>query len=238
MKRRALLTALAGSPLLAAGCSSNQSCESVSITEASVAVDYGCDAGELRTGSIEGRAEGCSMELTLEMLDDGESVEEVSFEPTDQEWSVGFGEGVGWIQTIPSQGDKRVAVRGPDDEVLAEAQLSVSHYLDEPALDVWRPQFEPETVSVGEPVTVTFSIATFGAGASFSAALLIDGEPVATRDGTVEAGIDCQRASGPAYEFTHTFDEPGTYELGGRITVDDASQGGDVRSIGTVTVTE
>ncbi len=189
-------------------------------------------------GRIEGQVENCNEELTLEIIDDGETVDEVTFEPTEQRFSVGFGEGPGQLRSIPTRGDKRVQIRGPDGESRTEATLDVSHYLDSPNLDVWRSQIERETVSVGEPVTVTFSIATFGGSASFTAALLVDGEAVATRDGTVEGGVDCQNASGPEYEFTRTFDSPGTYELTGRITVDDSSQGGDTQAIGTVIVTE
>ncbi|MEF8814814.1 MAG: hypothetical protein V5A55_13495 [Halovenus sp.] len=228
-------------------------------------MEYQCDTGEARTGSIEGRAEDCSTELTLEVLDDGETVDERTFEPTDGQWAVGFGEGPGQIRTIPSQGDKRVQVRGPDDEVHVEGTLDVSHYLDSPDLDVWRPQFEPRTVSVSEPVTVSFRIATFGGGTSFTASLLVDGETVDNREGTVDGGADCQDASGPEYEFTRAFDEPGDtvgckcvkifdtpgcripskcysrqyeYELAGRIIVDGHSGAGDSKSIGTVTVTE
>lgn len=254
MKRRFLLIALSGpSLLLAAGCTSNdtgrsnasasdtsdtstQSC-GVAITEASVSVEYHCDTGEARTGHIEGRAQNCNTDLTLEILDDGEIVDEVTFEPTETRFSVGFGEGPGQLRSIPSRGDKHVRIRSPDAEVHAESTLAVSHYLDSPSLDVWRPQFEPETVSVGEPVTVTFSVATFGAGTSFTASLLIDDETIETRDGTVDEGTDCQTASGPEYEFIHTFNESGTYELTGRITIDGSSQGGDIESIGTVTVT-
>jgi len=269
MDRRSLLTALAGSPLLAAGCTadqppddsasdgspSNQSpsnesapegssdespsnCGAVEITEASVTVDHGCDAGELRTGTIRGRTERCSAELGLEILDDGETVDEVAVEPTDGRWSVGFGEGPGQIRTVPARGDKRLQVRGPDGEVRAEGTLAVSHYLDSPDLSVWRPQFGPETVAVGEPVTAAFSVATFGAGTSFTAALLVDDEPVDTRDGTVDEGTDCLDASGPTYEFTRAFEEPGEYALAGRVTVDGSGEGGDTESVGTVRVTE
>lgn len=219
MNRRSLLAALSSSPLvLAAGCTSDdtessdtsatpdtstQSCSVVEITEASVSVEYQCDTGEARTGSIEGRAESCNADLTLEILDDGETVGDVTFEPTEQQFSVGFGEGPGQIRTIPSRGDKRVRIRGPDGESRAETVLTVSHYLDEPDLDVWRPQVDAETVSVSDPVTVTFGVATFGAGTSFTATLLIDSETVETREGTVEEGTDCQDASGPEYEFTH-----------------------------------
>jgi hypothetical protein len=247
MKRRALLTAMTASPLvLAAGCTTNdpedsdsseQSCRGVEITEASVSVEYQCDTGEARTGRIEGQAEDCAGELGVEVLDDGETVDEVTVEPSGQQWSVGFGEGPGQLRSIPTQGDKQVQVRGPGDEVQAEATLTVSHYLDSPNLDVWRPEYGPETVSVGEPVTVTYSVATFGGGTAFTAALLVDDEAVATREGTVEAGADCQNASGPEYEFTHSFDDSGTYELAGRITVE-GSGGGDTKEIGTVTVTE
>ncbi len=237
-RRRFLAAATAGLSAGAAGCTSTGSCGSVEIEQAAVSVEYQCDTGEARTGSVEGRAEDCGAELTLEVLDDGELVEERSVEPTDGQWSVGFGEGPGQIRTTPSQGNKRVRVRGPDDEVRAEGTLTVSHYLDSPDLDVWRPQFEPGTVSVGEPVTVVFRVATFGGEASFTAALVVDGETVEARDGTVEGGADCQDASGPEYEFAHTFDEPGEHELAGRITVDGHAEAGDSKSVGTVTVTE
>lgn len=253
MKRRSLLSALSGSTLLlSAGCTSTnessdpsdsadtspESCGAVEVTEATVAVDYQCDTGETRTGRIEGQVESCKTELTLELLDGDETVEEIPVEPTEGRFSVGFGEGPGQLRSIPSRGDKRVLIRGPSDEIRAEATLAVSHYLDSPDLDIWRPQFEPETVSVGDSVTVSFGVATFGAGTSFTAALLIDDERVATRDGTVAAGMDCQDASGPTYEFTHAFDESGTHELTARLTVDGDSSGGDIESLGTVTVTE
>ncbi|MEF8902219.1 MAG: hypothetical protein V5A25_13520, partial [Halovenus sp.] len=149
-RRRFLAVATAGLSAGAAGCTSTGSCGAVEIEQAAVSVEYQCDTGEARTGVVEGRADDCSSELTLEIRDDGELVEERSFEPTDGQWSVGFGEGPGQLRTIPSQGDKRVQVRGPDGEVRAEETLEVSHYLDSPDLDVWRPQFEPRTVSVSE----------------------------------------------------------------------------------------
>lgn len=201
-------------------------------------MEYQCDTGEARSGSIEGRAEDCDAELTLEVLDDGEMVDDVTLEPDEQRFSVGFGEGPGQLRAIPSRGDKRVRVRGPDGETRAEATLEVAHYLDAPDLTVWQPQFEPETVSVGEPVTVTFSVATFGAGTSFTAALLVDDETVATREGTVDGGADCQNASGPSYEFDHSFEATGSYELTAELTVDGSPDGGDSRTFGTVTVSE
>ncbi|WP_238717479.1 cupredoxin domain-containing protein [Natronorubrum halophilum] len=247
MRKRAFLATFTGSALLlSAGCLSNssqsQACDTVEITRASVSVEYGCGAGPIRTGSIEGQAEDCNAELILEIVDE-EIIEEVTFETNNGRWSVDFGEGPGGegpehVRTIPGPGDKRVRIRGPDREILASEQLTVSHYLDSPTLDVWRPEFEPETVSVGEDVTVVFSIATFGAETSFTAALLVDGEAIETRDGTVDSGTDCQYASGPEYEFSYTFEEPGEHELAGRITVDGSSMGGDTRSIGTVTVTQ
>ncbi|AHG00758.1 hypothetical protein HALLA_06080 [Halostagnicola larsenii XH-48] len=199
-------------------------------------MEYGCDTGQIRSGSVEGQVGDCNTELSLEIVDEDETIEEVAFETNNGRWSVGFGEGPGQVRAIPSSGDKRVRIRGPDGGILASEQLTVSHYLDSPALTVWRPEFEPETVSVGEDVTVVFSIATFGAETSFTAALLVDGEPVETRDGTVDSGADCQSASGPEYEFSYTFEEPGEYELAGRITVDASAKGGDTKSIGTVTV--
>lgn len=242
MKRRLLLVALSTSPaLFAAGCSSDTptpSCGTVEITSASVTVDYGCDTGRVRTGTIEGRADNCDDELTLEIIDDGETVDDATFEPTDQQFSIGFGEGPDQLRSVPSQGNKTIQIRGPDGDVRAEETLIVSHYLDDPNLDVWDPELDRERVSVSEPVTATFSVATFGGDASFTAVLLIDDERVATREGTVDGGTDCMDASGPTYEFTHSFDEPGTYELSGRITVENASEGGDTRQIGTVTVTE
>lgn len=254
MKRRALLAVVASSPpVFAAGClsddaessdasdppgSSSQPCDSVEITQATVTVEYHCGAGEARSGSVEGRAEDCDAELTLEILDDGETVDDASMGADEQQFSVGFGEGPGQLRAIPSRGDERVRVRGPDGETRAEATLEVEHYLDAPALTVWQPQFEPETVSVGEPVTVTFSVATFGAGTSFTAALLVDGETVATREGTVDGGADCQTASGPSYEFSHAFDAAGSYELTVELTVDGSLDGGNSRTFGTVTVSE
>lgn len=172
------------------------------------------------------------------MVDEDETIEEVPFETNNSRWSVGFGEGPGQVRTIPSPGDKRVRIRGPEREILASEQLTVSHYLDAPTVNVWRPEFEPKTVSVSEDVTVRFSIATFGAGTAFTAILLVDGEAVETRDGRVDSGTDCQHASGPEYEFSYTFEEPGEHELAGRITVDGSSKGGHTRSIGTVTVTQ
>lgn len=255
MGRRAFLTTVTGSVLLlSAGCISNSSqsqdpsdsssstathsCDGVEITQASVSVEPGCDGGPRRTGSVEGQAGDCNAELILEIVDEDETIEEVTFDTDNGRWSVGFGEGPGQVWTIPGPGDKRVRVRGPDREILASEQLTVSHYLDSPDLAVWRSEFEPETVSVGEDVTVVFSIATIGAETSFTAALLIDGEAVETRDGTVDSGPDCQHASGPEYEFSYTFEEPGEHELAGRITVDGSSKGGHTRSIGTVTVTQ
>ncbi|AFO58016.1 hypothetical protein [Natrinema sp. J7-2] len=253
MERRDLLTTVTGSALLlSAGCLSNSSqtrasdadssqsrvCDAVEITRASVSVDFGCGAGPLRSGSVEGQAGDCNEELILEMVDEDETIEEVPFETNNSRWSVGFGEGPGQVRTIPSPGDKRVRIRGPEREILASEQLTVSHYLDAPTVNVWRPEFEPKTVSVSEDVTVRFSIATFGAGTAFTAILLVDGEAVETRDGRVDSGTDCQHASGPEYEFSYTFEEPGEHELAGRITVDGSSKGGHTRSIGTVTVTQ
>lgn len=243
MGRRDFLTTVTGSALLlSAGCISNssrsQACDAVEITRASVSVEYGCDTGQIRSGSVEGQAGDCNAELSLELVDEDETIEEVTFETNNGRWSVGFGEGPGQVRTIPSQGDKRVRIRGPDRGILASEQLSVSHYLDSPALNVWRSEFEPETVPVGEDVTVVFSIATLGAETSFTAALLVDGEAVETRDGTVDSGADCQHASGPEYEFNYTIEEPGEHELAGRITVDDSSKEPVTRSIGTVTVTQ
>ncbi|SFS65705.1 hypothetical protein [Halostagnicola kamekurae] len=201
-------------------------------------MEYGCGTGQIRSGSVEGQAGDCNAELILEIVDENETIEEVAFETNNGRWSVGFGEGPGQVRTIPSSGDKRARIRGPDGEILASEKLTVSHYLDSPDIDVWRPEFDPETVTVGEDVTVVFSIATFGAETSFTAALLVDGEAVETRDGTVDSGADCQVASGPEYEFSYAFEEPGEHELAGRITVDGSSKGGHTRSIGTVTVTQ
>ncbi|OIB57843.1 hypothetical protein BBD46_13285 [Natrialba sp. SSL1] len=172
------------------------------------------------------------------MVDEDEIIEEVTVETNKGGWSVGFGEGPEQVRTVPSQGDKRVRIRGPGEEILASEQLTVSHYLDSPNLAIWGPEFEPETVSVGEDVTVEFSIATYGAETSFTAALLVNGEAVETRNGVVDGRPDCQHASGPEYEFSYTFEEPGEHELASRITVDSSSKGGDTNSIGTVTVTQ
>ncbi|ELZ06808.1 hypothetical protein [Natrialba aegyptia] len=98
--------------------------------------------------------------------------------------------------------------------------------------------FNPSSNTRCRLVASIFSIATFGAETSSIAALLVDGEAVETRDGTVDSGPDCQHASGPEYEFSYTFEEPGEYELAGRITVDGSSRGGHTRSIGTVIVTQ
>ncbi|WP_252699985.1 hypothetical protein [Natronosalvus vescus] len=114
----------------------------------------------------------------------------------------------------------------------------MNHYLDNTDLDVADASLEPETVAVGESVSVTFGVATFGGEAAFTAGLLVDGEAVDTREGTIDGGADCVGFSGSEYEFTRAFDEPGEYDLAGQIEVDESLSAGDRESIGTVTVTE
>lgn len=67
---------------------------------------------------------------------------------------------------------------------------------------------ESPTLTTGESVTATIEVSNMGgADGTFETALYVDGEPVATSSGTVEA--EATRM----VSLTHTFDEPGTYTI-------------------------
>lgn len=241
MKRRTIL-ALACSPSFAvAGCTTDRdrsterdrTCTDLSIIRASADIDYWCDTGPGIHGTVSVRTGECDDEFVVEIVNEGEVIREYVVEPSPLRTSEVD------ITTDAAAFDYEgatVNVRGPDGELRADRELSVSSYLDTPDLSVSAADFDPETVDAGEPVTVTFGVSTFGGEAEFEAILLVDDEPVETREGSIDGGADCGGFSGPEYEFTHTFADPGEYDLAGEIAVEGSPAAGDRESIGTVTV--
>lgn len=234
MHRRALLAGLTGSLLsVGPGCAVREGCSDVSIDAAYVQVEYWCDYGaNATTLRIRGDAENCPGELAVEIVTDGEVRRSVPLDGGGS-WAIPSNS-----EGFTMSGPARVRVRGPDDEVRAEEAIEIDHYLDEPDVSIRgaRSSTERETV-VGEPATVDVEIANGGAGAEYVASLLVDGEPVDRREGTVENGPGCGR-SWPEHSFTHEFDEPGEYELAIRLELPGADSTADEQSAGTVTVHE
>ncbi|WP_281195044.1 hypothetical protein [Halorubrum sp. F4] len=241
MRRRDLLAVACSPSLAVAGCTTEQdrsteqdrTCTDVSITHASADIDYWCDTGSGIHGVVHVYTEDCDDELTLEIVNEGEVIREFDIDPSP------LGTSEVEITTDAAAFDYEgatVNVRGPDGELHADRELSVSSYLDSPDLSVAAASFEPETVAAGEPVTVTFGVSTFGGEAEFEATLLVEDEPVETREGSIDGGADCGGFSGPEYEFTHTFADPGEYDLTGEIVVEGSPGAGDREPIGTVAV--
>lgn len=244
MNRRALLASLTSAPLfVGAGCTSsspsNQSCGSVSISRASVEVDYECDYGTRVDGKILVRSGDCETNLTLELLDDGDVIRSVDIESDGELWSSSFGsETPGPDLGTVGPGDKKIQVRGPDGDVLATDTLRVDHYKDDLAVEVRDTDFQPETVVVGEPVTVSFTVLMVGSGGGgrYTARLFVGDTVVERRNGSVEGG-ECEYGrEGTAFEATHTFEKPGEYELTVEVIAEDATEPWFSRPIGTVTV--
>lgn len=246
IKRRTILSGISTITLGVAGClqsprestsnnSTSEQCADVTIARASVEIEYWCDTGPGAKGSVIGLVKDCTDELTLEIRNEDRIINTYAIDPDPYgNWQVEI-----ITDSVPDNlQEATVMVRGPDGEDYAERSLSTRSYLDSPNLSVVDGNIEPETVTVGDPVTVTFGVSTFGGGTDFTASLLVEDEPVETREGTVEGGADCGGFSGPEYEFTHMFDDPGEYELAGKITVEESPGAGDSELIGTVTVTE
>ena len=247
MKRRALLASAAGVPITASsGCLDRverlvdgEKCSSFTFDWANVDVDYWCDAGTALSLSTGGSSEHCSGELVLEVVSDGDVVQRTT-DTGDGSWHFEIENTAG----TPSPGDVLLRCRRPEGRVLATKGITVDHYRDEPGLriDELRARGElismvdPPSLSVrtGEPVPIGFTIGNMGGPASFTAVLLVDGESVDKRSGTVEGDADCGAPSGPEVAFSPEFDRTGSYELAVRL--DANGEKTDREVIATMTV--
>lgn len=249
MRRRALLATLAGTTLSAgAGCVIDRSsggdeaetgddgspgqCSGVTIESARVRVDYRCDYGPTTDAEISGSAPDCADALTVELVDGDAVVERRSIDSAD-EWTARFE-----LDAPIDPGEATIRVRDPDGDVAAERTVAVEHYRDAPHLSVWSPSVDPGTATIGEPVEVTLTVGNVGGAGEFTAELRVEGEPVASRAGSVHAATDCDRASGPEITLSHAFEEPGEYGIGVALVVENSAGSGSEVDLGTVTIEE
>lgn len=230
--RRELLAGLVGSPLAAgAGCTGRDNgCDDVSITRAETTVRFWCGAGDEATQvDIGGNAENCSKTLTVEAVKDGDVKRSVNVE--------GGGSWSAPKMGVTIREPALIRVRSPNGDLLAERELSVDHYLDEPDLDVWvRPDGFEDEARVGEPVFVHIGVGNEGAATEYYVSLLVDGEEVERRGGGVREGGECT-PSRPEHTFLPEFDEPGAYDLAVYVEAAGSEEDTARTSVGTVTVT-
>lgn len=182
-------------------------CGDVAIESARASVDYRCDLGSSTHAEVGGSAPGCDGSLTVDLLE-GDDVVERRTVAAAATWTAPFE-----IDAPIDPGEATFRVRGPDEAVVAERTVAVEHYRDAPRLSVWNPGLDAETVTVGEPVTASFQVGNVGGAGAFTARLLADGGPVASREASVHGATDCDRASGPELALSYAFETSGEYRL-------------------------
>lgn len=241
MRRRALLSAVACSSVGGtAGCLDrlpvlgDDSCDGASIERASIRVVWQCYTRSGQASTVVAHSDSCDGELTIEMAQNDEVLLQRTESGDGGEWSFR----VETENTALEPGTATVRLLDGGD-VLAEETFEVHHWADEPALFFTKVPLEIEPVAVGEPVPVEFAVGNTGGAASFTVEFLAEGEVFWERYGSVGQVRTCtSSSSGPRYAVERSFEEPGEYELTGRITVDDpdVDDAGDYHAFGTVTV--
>lgn len=199
-------------------------------SSATVAVSHECEAGTGTEVFISGESQRCE-ELTVESL---ESERQYPTEiESDGSWSLSV--------TALREGTDVSTVRLLDSSGVVVASKTVE--IDQPqTLFVHAPRLDTNTVTVGDPVTTTFAIENSDNRViSVTVELQVDGETVASREGTVAGhdmggGPTCGSNVGPEQEFIHRFEEAGTYNLVVTAEGDGSYDSADRKYLGTVTV--